>query len=35
MTMIFFDLALKPVTTISWFVLKNQVGYGLSVASQN
>jgi hypothetical protein len=35
MPMIFFDLALKLVPMISWFVLKNQVGYGLSVASQN
>jgi hypothetical protein len=31
----FGDLGLKIITTISWFVPQNQVGFGLSVAPQN
>jgi hypothetical protein len=31
----FSNLSLKIVTTVSWFGLQNQVGFGLSVAPQN
>jgi hypothetical protein len=31
----FGDLCLKITTMVSWFVPQNQVGFGLSVASQN
>jgi hypothetical protein len=31
----FDDLCLKITATVSWFGPKNQVGFGLSVASQN
>jgi hypothetical protein len=32
---LFGDLGLKIITTVSWFVPQNQVGFGLSVAPQN
>jgi hypothetical protein len=32
---LFGDLGLKITTTVSWFGPHNQVGFGLSVASQN
>jgi hypothetical protein len=31
----FGDLGLKITTTVSWFGLQNQAGFGLSVAPQN
>ena len=31
----FGDLGLKITVTVSWFMPQNQVGFGLSVASQN
>jgi hypothetical protein len=31
----FGDLAIKITATVSWFVPKNQTGFGLSVAPQN